>query len=621
MRMEKYEQYRPDLEFIKRYTKAKNAASGSEVDANSNVANKNIATMAPEIHKKANIFANRLGMHDRITELYGKDLADEYIRQLEEHELYRHDESSTPIGTPYTYAAQESVVVYQNDKPFLLSLEDLYDFCEEPEVMVDEERMVFQKYPKDLWIADRNGKTKINALTKKKRHRDLVLVKTQYGENVIVTDNHPMIVSDDINDTVEAKDSLGRKQYRVEQNRIVGDVSTTERVSVSSGERYRHYAVCRNGNYAHVSAPNYKMDANLGYFLGFFIAKGWYRKDSRNGIPAMMIDVKGDQELHRCADALFLSTGIAATVQKYEDGRGQRTMTVTHPDFVRFCMETLKLGQRAPEKKLPRTVFQYGDDFKRGLICGIVDGDGIWHDGHFLIRLASRSCVSQIATLLRSLGVSPSMSYRDASEKEDAMIQSCYPMFSVEFPASDLFIMSRKYREDEKQKFSKFQHGGWVDITNVIPITNKYYLRDNDYIYDITTESHTFVMNGLYVHNCASITLYPFLTQGMTKIGGTTTAPHHLKSFLGGFVNLVFAVSAELAGAVATPEFLAYMDHFIRKEYGDDYYLNADKEININHETIWDIIRQGFEQVVYSINQPAAARGNQSVFWNIALIQ
>ena len=117
---------------------------------------------------------------------------------------------------------------------------------------------------------------------------------------------------------------------------------------------------------------------------------------------------------------------------------------------------------------------------------------------------------------------------------------------------------------------------------------------------------------------CASITLYPFLYDGMTKIGGTTTAPKHLKSFIGGFINLVFAVSAQLCGAVATPEFLAYMDYFIRKEYGDDYYQYADKVVDIQNNTIGDIIDGYFNQVVYSLNQPAAARGSQSVFWNQA---
>lgn len=119
---------------------------------------------------------------------------------------------------------------------------------------------------------------------------------------------------------------------------------------------------------------------------------------------------------------------------------------------------------------------------------------------------------------------------------------------------------------------------------------------------------------------CASITMYPFLLHGNTGLGGTSKAPKHLKSFCGAFINLVFAVAAQLAGACSTPEFLSYFDYFARKEFGDDYFLHSDRivETTTRNRTVDDVIVDYFEQVVYSINQPAAARGMQSVFWNIA---
>jgi ribonucleoside-triphosphate reductase len=119
---------------------------------------------------------------------------------------------------------------------------------------------------------------------------------------------------------------------------------------------------------------------------------------------------------------------------------------------------------------------------------------------------------------------------------------------------------------------------------------------------------------------CASISMYPFLLNGLKGIGGKSGAPKHLRSFCGGFINLVFAVSSQLAGACSTPEFLSYLDYFIRKEYGNEYYLNTDKIINSmgDIKTVKDVINACFDQVVYSINQPAAARGYQSVFWNLA---
>lgn len=119
---------------------------------------------------------------------------------------------------------------------------------------------------------------------------------------------------------------------------------------------------------------------------------------------------------------------------------------------------------------------------------------------------------------------------------------------------------------------------------------------------------------------CASVTLYPFLLHGNTSIGGTNDAPKNLASFTGAFVNLVFALASQFCGAVSTPEWLSYMDYFIRKEYGDDYYLHADKTIDLSNRerSIDKVITDALEQVVYSLNQPAAARGNQSVFLNIA---
>ncbi len=119
---------------------------------------------------------------------------------------------------------------------------------------------------------------------------------------------------------------------------------------------------------------------------------------------------------------------------------------------------------------------------------------------------------------------------------------------------------------------------------------------------------------------CASITMYPWLIGGTTSIGGNSTAPTNLKSFCGGFINMVFIVSSMLAGACATPEFLMYMNYFIQKEYGKDYWKEPDKvvDMSLRHRTLDKVITDYFEQIVYSLNQPTGARNFQAVFWNIS---
>ncbi len=119
---------------------------------------------------------------------------------------------------------------------------------------------------------------------------------------------------------------------------------------------------------------------------------------------------------------------------------------------------------------------------------------------------------------------------------------------------------------------------------------------------------------------CASITMYPWLLSGTLSIGGNSTAPTNLKSFCGGFVNMVFIVSSMLSGACATPEFLMYLNYFIAREYGEDYYMHSEKIVDLSKKqrSIDKIITDCFEQIVYSINQPTGARNFQAVFWNIS---
>lgn len=106
---------------------------------------------------------------------------------------------------------------------------------------------------------------------------------------------------------------------------------------------------------------------------------------------------------------------------------------------------------------------------------------------------------------------------------------------------------------------------------------------------------------------CVAISMFPFLLNGLKDLGGESCAPTHLESFCGSFGNLVFAISSQFSGAVATPEFFICFDYFARKEYGDEYI-----------ETHKKLIEQKFQHIVYVLNQPAAARGYQSVFWNVS---
>ncbi len=170
-----------------------------------------------------------------------------------------------------------------------------------------------------------------------------------------------------------------------------------------------------------------------------------------------------------------------------------------------------------------------------------------------------------------------------------------------ELPKSNFIRLNRRMLTDRiKEMYGKEIADRYIDLLN------------NHYIYKNDETS--------LANYCASITMYPWLIGGTTSIGGNSKAPTNLKSFCGGFINMVFMVSSMLSGACATPEFLMYMNYFIGLEFGDDYYLESDKIVDLSKKqrTLDKVITDYFEQIVYSINQPTGARNFQAVFWNIS---
>ena len=170
-----------------------------------------------------------------------------------------------------------------------------------------------------------------------------------------------------------------------------------------------------------------------------------------------------------------------------------------------------------------------------------------------------------------------------------------------EIPKGDFIRLNRRLLCDRlKEMYGK------EDADRYLDLLNHHFIYKND---------ETSLANY-----CASITMYPWLLNGTKSIGGNSSAPTNLKSFCGGFINMVFIVSSMLSGAIATVEFLMYMSHFLEKEYGENYHLRAEEVVDLSqrHRTLDKVITDCFEQIVYSINQPTGARNFQSVFWNIS---
>lgn len=148
----------------------------------------------------------------------------------------------------------------------------------------------------------------------------------------------------------------------------------------------------------------------------------------------------------------------------------------------------------------------------------------------------------------------------------------------------------------------------------------KQYVRDlEDHILYKNDESS---FAGAISPYCVSGTMYPFLMGGIKGLGGLSASPQNIKSFCGIFCNMIFAMSSQFAGAVAVSEALMYFTYFCKKEWGPDFYKRFDEVVGRSYDgkekTILSEIHQYWQQIIYTINQPAAARGFQSAFVNFS---
>ncbi|RKY99407.1 MAG: hypothetical protein DRQ10_06240, partial [Candidatus Hydrothermota bacterium] len=88
----------------------------------------------------------------------------------------------------------------------------------------------------------------------------------------------------------------------------------------------------------------------------------------------------------------------------------------------------------------------------------------------------------------------------------------------------------------------------WSEVGDKIPVNIP-----DEYIYDITTESHTIVVNGMWNHNCVGWDLEDLLRVGFGGVRGKIESKpaKHFRVALGQIVNFFYTLQGEAAGAQA----------------------------------------------------------------------
>lgn len=171
----------------------------------------------------------------------------------------------------------------------------------------------------------------------------------------------------------------------------------------------------------------------------------------------------------------------------------------------------------------------------------------------------------------------------------------------------------RENREIQRYRMKK-------QLKKMFPEIASQYVKDleNHIIY-----THDEASTSVLKPYCMAASLYPLMSEGVGNIDMVTPdAPNDIQSYSGQVTNLIFLLSSQCKGAVATGEYLIALNYYVIAEFGPQWYNKLDCIISSDHWlkklTIKDYIRKGMKQFIYGVNQPAGNRSFNSPFSNLS---
>ena len=605
--------------YREQHAQIRNMAIGANVD----LVEQYIRRLDWKVNENSNMCYSLQGLNNYIA----SDITAEYwlnriyppeIRDSHKNgDLHIHDLNQLSV---YTYFGKEVVVAKYRGELLTLSFEQLYEMADAKEETLSERDEASAKHPDDLFVMDRQGWTRVTRLVRKVRDRPMRFVMNRGGRSVIVTEDHPMItergeiesgevrVKEDRLFTVDMAGRLsGEPLFSMECIDLVHELRTRKfcgrdgDTPCFNGFPVSECSDDRDGVVHTLSfcAPRHiRLTAEFGFFVGLALAEGCLSHDNKS--CSVSISSRRKDDLVRANKGL-VRQGWSGIIS-YRNHDDMYELCVRNC-FLRFLFENVfQIRSGSGNKTLPVGILSYSRDFLCGLIAGVLDRDGET-DGKtgMQLRMASRTLLEQLAVVLPFVGLFP----HDRNCESTETVRECkdstrnFPTYGMGFRKTESAVLpSERYDalEPSLEAWQDETADAWHRVMN-----NAETDIPDEHIYDITTETHTLVVNGMWNHNCVGWELKDLLLQGFRGVRGKVESapPRHLRTALGQLVNFIYTLQGESAGAQAVSNFDTLLAPFVRYD-------------GLNYSEV----RQAMQEFVFNSNIPTRV-GFQTPFFNI----
>lgn len=672
-------------DFITNYINAENASTGSKYDSNANVATKNIATLNAEIPKFGNIMFNRKNTSSRIKKLYSNKLAKQYISDLESHILYKNDESSFGINSPYCVAIQSYPFLTDGLKGLgglSAAPENLDSFCG---IFINLIFAVSSQFAGAIACLHKDQKLLVNdgTATYPIKVKDLVnsFELTKNFENYqgeweyADVDDKSLFVEED------GKLTKVNRVYRRKYSDQIYNIKTHGHLDVKTSKDHRFKVlyrgreievkaedlkigdtICSNKEYKHLINKDSK-EYKRGQFLGIICGDGNITSEydfrvSVNTEQMFIVDfLKEYLKTNYNLDGRFV-------LDKRRETNG--SFRISNKDLVSDIKKQLIECEHFNHLDKNVDIENTSLDFQFGFLDGLLATDGSFSIGKgFRFSVVNEDLCNTIKSILQNININKPKVTKFVSKSENKK-----DLYTIHVPLRvgkylDLTLLKptkcsvNKHIGDFVKNIDYNREVYWVGpqygknsrgqkhtlktcvgidqntdvVTEIITINN-----DDDYVYEIETESHWYNCGGLITHNCSGFfNMFDYFARrewgddyyknvnAFYKIGPKfrelLNSSHYWTNDVNELAEHDFSdkrlnklrdeIVNESKRKLTDDELKEYL-----KNVKDNPYYTV--KLGDGTRTILGQIRQYFQQVVYSINQPSGARGFQSPFTNFS---
>lgn len=554
----------------------------TSVDPNSNTNIITSGAVFSEVGKAHSLIHN----HYRVWKFMKKSHDLEYANDLMERKLtgqiYIHDFSSF---LPYSYYGKTVITVKYRGQILYLNMEDLFNMFENSvEVLPDRETIDLSNV--NIYVLDKGNKfVKLTRVLRHKSHCGLLKFETKNGRTTIVTEDHPVILENG-------------------EEKQASAINIGDRLMISDCSFDIFDSGCHDID-------------RTKYLVGFTLGDGHLILGGTRGSNQLSIKQK-DLENHKVYQ--YIKEESPTTANNLHDG-GNGTQRVSFGTKCWVC-KNAQINHGAPNKVFPKDVLNWDKNEVLSFIAGLIDSDGCVNsqNGVVDVRITAFSAVQQMAEILRSLGFERVRTSLMDTQKREYQFGSNYDMYRVSFVVDDknidLVNFSDKLQKHKDVVLKERGKDGRFETNEVLKIRSF----EQDYVYDITTETGTFSSQGLIQHNCFNFDPVHFALLGIPKEldgKGESLPPQHMESFFGILEDILPIFAKNLAGACGIATLFPVLSIYVQKAIKEGYKI--DKIQLKDEQAVWDFLRVKLTSLLYNLNRPSRD-GSQSLFTNVSIM-